>query len=179
MSMYPRLLGIAAVVFGFGLSEALPAGDVWKGSWKFEIGRQDRPALSYLDTRGRGIFGIACGMHFEMNAVYPGAAPKEDTTGSITIANGKTQMDFAGNVFAPSPETWMQPDLPLFNQADFGVPNEVGNADKWERAGNRLLDFLDSGHPLTISAEGKSYVLPPVKAPRWRARWLKIAPHLC
>jgi hypothetical protein len=29
-SMYPRLLGIAAVVFGFGLSEALPAGDVWK-----------------------------------------------------------------------------------------------------------------------------------------------------
>jgi hypothetical protein len=34
MSMYPRLLGIAAVVFGFGLSEALPADDVWKGSWK-------------------------------------------------------------------------------------------------------------------------------------------------
>ena len=73
----------------------------------------------------------------------------------------------------------MQPDLPLFNQADFGIPNEVGNADKWERAGNRLFDFLDSGHPLTISAEGKSYVLPPVNAPRWRARWLKIAPHLC
>ena len=43
MSMYPRLLGIAAVVFGFGLSEALPAGDVWKGSWKFEIDRQDNP----------------------------------------------------------------------------------------------------------------------------------------
>ncbi len=36
MSMYPRLLGIAAVVFGFGLSEALPAGDVRKGFWKFE-----------------------------------------------------------------------------------------------------------------------------------------------
>jgi len=34
MSMYARLLGIAAVVFGFGLSEALAAGDVWKGSWK-------------------------------------------------------------------------------------------------------------------------------------------------
>jgi hypothetical protein len=40
MSMYPRLLGIAAVVIGFGLSEALPAGDVWKGSWKFEMDRQ-------------------------------------------------------------------------------------------------------------------------------------------
>jgi hypothetical protein len=35
--MYPRLLEIGAVVFGFGLSEALPAGDVWKGSWKFEL----------------------------------------------------------------------------------------------------------------------------------------------
>jgi hypothetical protein len=34
MSMYLRLLGIAAVVFGFGLSEALAADDVWKGSWK-------------------------------------------------------------------------------------------------------------------------------------------------
>jgi hypothetical protein len=89
VSMYPRLLGVIALVFGFGLSEAL-ASDVWKGSWKFEIDRQDQPALSYYDTRGRRIFGIACGAHFEMNAVYPGAAPKEDTTGSITIANGKT-----------------------------------------------------------------------------------------
>ena len=30
---------------------------------------------------------------------------------------------------------------------------------------NRVLELLDSGRPLTISAEGKSYVLPPVKAP--------------
>ena len=173
MSMYARLLGIAAVVFGFGLSEALPAGDVWKGSWKFEIDHRDHPALSYYDTRGRRIFGIACGLHFEMNAVYPGAAPKEDTTGSITIANGKTQKDFAGNVFAPSPEVVEMPtDLPFFNQADFGHP-EV-DADKWDALKNRFFDFLDSGRPLTISAEGKSYVLPPVKAPRWRARWQKI-----
>jgi hypothetical protein len=87
-----RLLGIAAVVFGFGLSEALPAGDVWKGSWKFELYR-DSPLLSYYDTSHRTIFRIYCGTHFETDAVYPGAAPKEDTTGSITIANGKTQMD--------------------------------------------------------------------------------------
>ena len=97
MSMYPRLLGIAAVVFGCGLSEALPAGDVWKGSWKFEIDRRDNPMLAYYDTSGRTIFRIYCGTHFETDAVYPGAAPKEDhTPASITIANGKTQMDFAG-----------------------------------------------------------------------------------
>jgi len=69
---YPRLLGIAAVVFGFGLSEAFPAGDVWKGTWKFELDRQDQPSLSYYDTSGKTIFSISCGVHFEMNAVYPG-----------------------------------------------------------------------------------------------------------
>jgi hypothetical protein len=40
MSMYARLLGIAAVVSGLDLPEALLAGDVWKGSWKFEIDGQ-------------------------------------------------------------------------------------------------------------------------------------------
>ena len=80
MSMYARLLGITAVVFGFGLSEALPAGDVWKGSWKFEIDRRDNPMLVYYDTSGRTIFRIYCGTHFETDAVYPGAAPKEDHT---------------------------------------------------------------------------------------------------
>ena len=39
---------------------------------------------------------------------------------------------------------------------------------------NRFFDLLDSGHPLTISAEGKSYVLPPINVPRWRARFQKI-----
>jgi hypothetical protein len=172
MSMYPRLLGIAAVVFGFGLSEALAAGDAWKGSWKFEIDRQDQPALSYYDTRGRRIFGIACGVHFEMNAVYPGAPPKQDhAPGSITIANGKTQMDFAGDIY-PHPEVEMPTDLPFFNQAELGHPEF--DKDKWGALENRVFDLLDSGHPLTISAEGKSYVLPPVNVPRWRARFQKI-----
>jgi hypothetical protein len=52
MSMYPGLLGIAAVVFGFGLSEALPASDAWKGSWKFELDRQDLRTAA--DDLGRG-----------------------------------------------------------------------------------------------------------------------------
>ena len=177
MSMYPRLLGIAAVVFGFGLSEALAAGDVWKGSWKFEIDRQDQPALSYYDTRGRRIFGIACGVHFEMNAVYPGAPPKQDhTPGSITIANGKTQMDFAGFIFpSADPDSGFFSDLPFFNQPDLGDPEAYqAYEDKWHALENRFFDLLDSGQPLTISAEGKSYVLPPINVPRWRARFQKI-----
>ena len=106
-----------------------------------------------------------------MDAVYPGAAPKEDTTGSITIANGKTQMDFAGNVFRNA-EVELPTDLPFFNQADLGHPEL--DKDKWSALENRFFDLLDSGRPLTISAEGKSYMLPPVNVPRWRARFQKI-----
>ena len=51
-----------------------------------------------------------------MNAVYPGA--KQVTPGSITIANGKTQMDFAGFTFlldGPGAEGWPPSMLPPVN----------------------------------------------------------------
>jgi hypothetical protein len=175
MSMNPRLLGIAAVVFGFGLSEALPAGDVWKGSWKFELNRQRRdPHLGYYDTSGKTVFRIGCGTHFEMDAVYPGASPKQDDTkASITIANGKTQMDFVGFILpSADPDSGFFSDLPFFNQPDLGHPEL--DEDKWHALENRFFDLLGSGQPLTISAEGKSYVLPPVNVPRWRVRFQKI-----
>jgi hypothetical protein len=174
MSMYPRLLGIAAVVLGFGLSEALPAGDVWKGSWKFEIDRQDQPWLGYYDPSGKTVFRIGCGAHFDMRAVYPGALKHDDAKGSITIANGKTQMDFAGVIDAGSEHD--PPHTTMFDQPDLGYAREDPELyeDKWHALENRVFDLLDSGHRLTISAEGKSYVLPPVNVPRWRARFQKI-----
>jgi hypothetical protein len=171
MSIHARLLGIAAVVSGLGLSEALLAGDVWKGSWKFEIDRQAQPYLTYSDTGSKTVFRIGCGAHFEMDAVYPGEAPKQDhTKASITIANGKTQMDFAGFTYA-GPESF-PPNTTMFNQPDLGYPDLA--EDKWRALENRVLDLLGSRQPLTISAEGKSYVLPPVNVPRWRARFQKI-----
>jgi hypothetical protein len=176
MSMYARLLGIAAVMLGFGLSEALPAGDVRKGAWKFEMPPpRDQPFLTYYDTNGKTVFRFGCGTHYEMDAVYPGSAPKQDhTEASITIANGKTQMDFAGFIYlldGPGAGGW-PPNTTMFNQPDLGHPELDG--DKWGALENRFLDFLDSGLPLTISAESKSYVMPPVNAPRWRARFQKI-----
>ena len=89
---------------------------------------------------------------------------------SITIANGKTQMDFAGFTYA-GPESF-PPNTTMFNQPDLGYPEL--DEDKWRALENRVLDLLGSGQPLTISAEGKSYVLPPLKVPRWRARFQKI-----
>ena len=173
--MYARLLGIVAVMSGLGLSEALPAGDVWKGAWKFEIDRQDQPALNYYDTKGKTVFRIGCGAHFDMRAVYPGASPKQDDTkASITIANGKMQMDFAGVIDAGT--EYDPPHTTIFDQPDLGYARDDPELyeDKCHALENRVFDLLDSGQPLTISAEGKSYVLPPVNVRRWRARFQKI-----
>jgi hypothetical protein len=176
MSITARLLGIAAVVLGLGLSEALAAGDVLKGAWKLEMPHpRDTPFLIFYDANRKTVFRFGCAVHYELDAVYPGAAPKQDETkAAITIANGKTQMDFAGLLFlldGPGAEGW-PPHTTMFNQADLGHPELDG--DKWGALEDGFLEFLDSGRPLTISAESKSYVLPPVDVPRWRARFRKI-----
>ena len=136
MWMYPRLLGIVAVMSGFGLSEALPAGDVWKGSWKFEIDRRG-PSLGYYDTSGKTVFHIVCGMHFEMDAVYPGASPKQDDTeASITIASGKTQMDFAGFIFpSADPDSGFFPICRFSTSWTSAIPSLTKiNGTRWKIA---------------------------------------------
>jgi hypothetical protein len=143
----------------------------WKGAWKFEIDRSERPWLGFYDTSGKTVFRFGCGTHVELDAVYPGDAPKQDhVEASIRIASGKKQMDFAGFTYA-GPESF-PPDTAMFNQPDLGQPDL--DEKKWRALENRFLDLLDSGQPLTISAGDKSYVLPPVKAPRWRPRFQKI-----
>jgi hypothetical protein len=183
MMTHARLLGIVVALAWLGLSAASAAGgtskdtwkdswkDTWKGAWKFEIDRQDRPWLGFYDTGGKTVFRIGCGTRFEMDAVYPGGAPtQEHTKASITIANGKAQMDFAGFTYA-GPDSF-PPNTTMFNQPDLGYPEL--DEDKWRALENRVFDLLGSGQPLKISGEGKSYVLPPAKVPRWRARFQKI-----
>ena len=178
MTTHARLLAILVAVSHFGLSAAAAAAgtskDTWKGAWKFEIDRQDQPALSYYDTRGKSVFRIGCGAHFDMRAVYPAAPKQGDTKVSITIANDKTQMDFAGTTDAGT--EYDPPHTTMFDQPDLGYAREDPELyeDKWHALENRVFDLLDSGQPLTISAEGKSYVLPPINARRWRARFQKI-----
>jgi hypothetical protein len=90
--------------------------------------------LAYYDTRGRTIFRIYCGTHFEMDAVYPGAAPKEDTTGSITIANGMTQMDFAGYVLPP-PKSKCRPICRFSTRRSSVIPSLTWiNGARWKIA---------------------------------------------
>lgn len=171
---YERLPGIivAVALLGWPLPAALAdTPKAWQGAWKFEIDRQERPWLGFYDTNGKVVFRMGCGTHFELDAVFPGEAPKaEHTEASIRIVSGKRQMDFAGFTYA-GPDSF-PPDTAMFNQPDLGQPDL--DEKKWRALENRFLDLLDSGQPLTISAGDKSYVLPPVKAPRWRARFQKI-----
>jgi hypothetical protein len=141
------------------------------GAWTLDRDRYERPWLTFSDTHHKTVFRFGCGTHYELDAVYPGEAPKQDhTSATITIGNGKTQMDFAGFTYA-APENF-PPETAWFNQADLGHP-ELAD-DKWAALENQFLDLLASGQKLTVSAEGKSYVLPPVKAAHWRARFQKV-----
>jgi hypothetical protein len=169
MSIAAALRGIAVIVCGIGLSDGL-AADIYNGAWKFEVDRQDQPALGYYDPHGKTVFLISCGAHFDILAVYP-ATPKQDgrQSATITIANGKTQMDFAG--FSDVGSELTPPHAVMFDQSDLGASDLPD--DKWHALESRVLDLLGSGQPLTISAEGKSYMLPPIKAPRWQARFQK------
>ena len=175
MTTPARLLGILGALSWLGLSAAIAAGgaskDMWSGAWTLEMDRYDRPWLTFYDTSRKTVFRFGCGTHVELDAVYPGDAPKQDhTEATITIGNGKTQMDFAGFTYA-GPESF-PPNTSMFNQPDLGHP-ELAD-DKWRVLENRVLDLLGSGQPLTISAGGKSYMLPPTKASRWRARFQKV-----
>src|SRR5262249_49801770 len=57
MTTHVRLLAIVVAVSGLGLSAA-SAADTWKGAWKFEMDRWDRPWLVYYDTRGKTVFSL-------------------------------------------------------------------------------------------------------------------------
>jgi hypothetical protein len=164
-----RLVAIA-VIASLALPHPLSAADVLEGSWKFDLDRGDNPMLAYDDASGRTVFRIYCGTHFETDAVYPGAPKPEGAKVTITIGSGAAQMDFPGIFYTPDP-----PNITSFNQADLGFARDDSELyqDKWHAEENRVFDFLSSGGPLTISAEGKSYVLPPIDAPDWRPRFQK------
>jgi hypothetical protein len=154
-------------------ADAKPAGGR-HDSWIYETDKQDQPSLSYRNAKGETVFSVSCGAHFEMFAVYPGVTKKDGDTASITIANGKTSMDFAGDIFTA--ETEMPRGANIFSQPDLGFARQDPDlyGDKWHAQEDQFFDFLASGAPLKISAEDRSYTLPAVNAPRWKQRFRKI-----
>ena len=167
---YPRLLGILTVVYCLGWSGAVAAD----GAWQFQIDERDHPELSYLDNNGKTVFMVGCGHAFAIHAVYPGAPKKDGDKATITIASAKTHMDFAGEIASADEDD--PPNTTHFLQWDLGYRRQDPNLyeKKWHRLESRFFDLLESGQPLTISAEGRNYVLPAVNAARWRQRFQKM-----
>jgi hypothetical protein len=170
LPIHQRLLGILVVISCLGLSTALAAD----GAWNFKIDERDHPILSYLDSNNKTVFMVACGHAFAIHAVYPGAPKKDGDKANITIASAKAHMDFAGEIDSGYDDD--PPNTTHFLQWDLGFARQDPNLyeKKWHQLESRVFDLLDSGKPLTISAEGKNYVLPAINAPRWRLRFHKI-----
>jgi hypothetical protein len=133
------------------------------GSWKYELDERDHSILSYSED-GKATFLIGCGRAFALHAKYPGKAKTEGNT-RLVIASGKRSMAFLGDFEAPFDDlatTFVQFDLG-YRRADLALYGK-----KWRALRNRLLDLLDSGKALKISAGRDSYTLPPVDAIGWR-----------
>jgi hypothetical protein len=153
-----------AAVNWFGLAFASD------GSWKFDIEERGFPELRY-SLENHTVFFVGCGRAFGLHAVYPGTHKKVGEKATITIANANTRMKFKGRIEARHEDD--PPSATHFAQYDLGFPRPDPDLyrAKWNRLEARFLDLLDSGQPLTISAESRSYVLPAVNVPDWKKRF--------
>ena len=164
--MRKNLTALLAAISCFGLSAAFAANGVWK------FGTEDRghPQLIYSEN-GKTIFMVGCGRAFGIHAVYPGAAKKDGEKASITIANAKTKMTFQGAIDSGYDDD--PPNTTHFVQWDLGFSRQdpALYGPKWKKIEWRLFDLLDAGRPLTISAEGRSYKLPPIDIRGWEQKF--------
>ncbi len=134
------------------------------GAWKFQREARGHPELRYIED-GKTTFYIGCGHAFGLHLKYPGTPGENEKPASIAITSGKSSMTFNGQFSEPFEDmatTFLQWDLGYARQD----PDLYGK--KWDVVRNRLLDLLDTGQPLSISAGKDSYMLPPNNAKKWR-----------
>jgi len=152
------------------LATAASAAD---GKWTFGTEDRGHPELVYSEN-GKSIFSVGCGHAFAVHAVYPGSPKKEGETAAITIASAGKKTTLRGEIDEPFDTD--PPGSTHFRQWDLGTkrqdPALYGRS--WKKSMWRLLDLIDSGHPLRISAEGRSYKLPPVDARGWERTFKSI-----
>jgi hypothetical protein len=186
--MRKSAIAAAAILLAGIAIPCLPSALAAGGTWTFVIDRQDQPDLIYSEN-GNDAFTLGCGIEPALYANYPGAA---DHTGdaSITISNGTDSLMLKGTIVTPpvndiidknglvvtTPKTG--DNIPAqFVQWNYGF-SRADTSEESEKASDaieaELFKILDSKKPLTISAEGKGYVLPAVNVPNWKARFKKI-----
>ena len=152
-----RAAGLAIFIAGTMVASALA------GSWKYELDERSHSILTYSENN-KVTFFLACGHVFALHVKYPGEA-KTDGDASIVVTSGRQSMTLKG-FFEEPPE-----DLATtFGQYDLGYARQdpALYGKTWEKLRDRLLDLLDSGRKLTISAGKDSYTLPSIEAKGWR-----------
>jgi hypothetical protein len=161
-----RALGILATISCFGLSAAYAAN----GSWQYGTEARGHPQLVYSEN-GKTIFMVACGRAFGIHAVYPGAPKKDGEKAAITISNARTKMTFRGEIDSGYKDD--PPGATHFVQWDLGFSRQdpATFGPRWKKIEWRLFDLLDAGRPLRISAEGRSYKLPPIHIRGWEQKY--------
>ena len=174
MSVHPRLhitrlLGVLAVI-----CVALSGASAANGTWKYDTEDQGHPRLANWEN-DRTIVMIGRGHAFAVHAVYPGAPKPDNEKATITITNGKTEMMLDGIIESRFADM-SPPNTTHFVQWDLGFTRQDRElyGRRWKRQEAWLLNFLDSGRPLTVSAEGKSYELPAIRIRGWKERFRKI-----
>jgi hypothetical protein len=157
MKLRLRATGLALFVAGALMTPAQA------GSWTYELDKQDHSTLTYSED-GKVTFFLGCGHAFALHVKYPGVA-KKDGDATIIIASGKARMTLKGEFEEPDEEL-----ATTFQQFDLGYRRQDPDLyrKEWERLRDRLLDLLDSGRKLTISAGKDNYSLPPIEAKGWR-----------
>ncbi|WJR77081.1 hypothetical protein [Bradyrhizobium sp. NP1] len=146
-----RLL-LAAIV-----ASAALASPACAGTWRHEYVSNDGNVLTYSEG-GKTVFYVGCGRGFAIHVKYPATA-KQEGDADIAISTARGRMTFNGDF--EDPEVFKGTD---FGQAYLGYvhsdPRVFGR--KWNATKARVLNMLDSRGPITISAEGHSYRIPPV-----------------
>jgi hypothetical protein len=133
------------------------------GSWKFIDNSGNDPMLIYSEN-GKTVFLVGCGRAFGIRAKYPGAT-KAQGNATITIANSKTKMKISGEFevpYAGRDTDFVQWDLGYRRQD----PRLYGR--DWNKLKTRLFSIFASGEPLTLSAENRSYEIPPANVSGWK-----------
>jgi len=156
-------MNLAAMVVGASLvALASPSA---AGSWKYAETKSGNPELKYIEN-GKATFYIGCGRAFGLHVKYPGKPGEEEKPAAITISNGKDSMSFKGEFEKPFEDM-----ATTFRQWDLGFERQDPDlyGEKWKAVRDQLLNLLDAGQPLTISADKDSYKLPPNPARKWRA----------
>jgi hypothetical protein len=164
-----KILSAAAAVVWLGMPPAVAAD----GAWTFGTEDRDHPELRYVKD-GKTVFYVGCGHAFGVHAVYPGPARKEGARVVLTIATTEARMPLAGEIESAHEDD--PPGATHFAQWDLGFRRQdpALYGPRWRKLEERLLDLLDSGRALTISAEKGSYTLPAIDVPDWKKRFKKI-----